>query len=138
MWETRSAGGVVLNKDGHVLVVNQNHRSWSLPKGHIEKGETAMQAALREIEEETGVTRLFHVKDLGIYERFRIGLNGEDDLTEKKSLIFFLFTTDETDLAPQDDKHPEARWVKPGEVAALLTHPKDQEFFRRALTEIDF
>ena len=39
MRKTYSAGGVVLNKKGKVLVVNQKLIDWSLPKGHIEKGE---------------------------------------------------------------------------------------------------
>ena len=43
------ATGVVVNKKGEVVVVNQNHNSWSLPKGHIEKGEDPLAAAKREI-----------------------------------------------------------------------------------------
>ena len=37
--ETQTAGGVVVNKKGRILVVNQRGTSWSLPKGHIEPGE---------------------------------------------------------------------------------------------------
>ena len=58
MIETRSAGGVVVNAEGKVLVVNQHGTSWSLPKGHIEDGEDALAAARREIYEESGVSDL--------------------------------------------------------------------------------
>ena len=53
--ETSIAGGIVLNQDQKVAVVNQNNDSWSLPKGHIEKGESSIIAARREIAEETGI-----------------------------------------------------------------------------------
>ncbi len=128
MKETVSAGGVVV-RDGLVAVVAQRGGVWSLPKGRRKKRETLLQAALREIEEETGLTDLTPVRELGTYRRPRIALDGGDDPTEMKTITFFLFTTRQTRLAPRDPKHPEARWVPEAEVAALLTHPKDAEFF---------
>lgn len=53
--ETRSAGGVVLNRQGLVLVVNQDGRTWSLPKGHVDAGEEPLEAARREAYEESGI-----------------------------------------------------------------------------------
>ena len=76
MQTTYSAGGVVLNARGQVLVTNQNGDSWSLPKGHIEKGEEIFDAAKREIVEESGVKNLTFVKPLPSYKRFRIALDG--------------------------------------------------------------
>jgi 8-oxo-dGTP pyrophosphatase MutT (NUDIX family) len=52
----RSAGGLVVDGDRILLISTQAGRRWQLPKGHIEEGETAEQAALREVREETGVT----------------------------------------------------------------------------------
>ena len=52
----RSAGGLVVEGDRILLISTQSGRRWQLPKGHIEEGETAEQAALREVREETGVT----------------------------------------------------------------------------------
>ena len=46
--KTRSAGGVVVNDYGKILVVNQRGTSWSLPKGHIEENESEVEAAKRE------------------------------------------------------------------------------------------
>lgn len=136
MKETQTAGGVVLNEGGQVLVVNQRHNSWSLPKGHIDPGEDAEAAARREIHEESGVSELELIKPLGSYVRHRIALDGGDDLSEKKTIHMFLFRTKQMELRPLDKDNPEARWVERDEVIPLLTHKKDREFFSRILPEI--
>ena len=128
--KTESAGGVVVNKKRRVLLVNQRGTSWSLPKGHIDPGESKLEAAIREIEEESGVRRLTFVKDLGCYSRYKIGVETREDISELKTIYMFLFTTDEERLKPNDPDNPEARWVRPDEVEALLTHPKDKAFFK--------
>ena len=78
---TRSAGGIVMNQRGQVLVVSQRGRAWSLPKGHIDEGEDALTAAKREIFEEAGIPidSLVLVMDLGNYQRFKISKDGGDD-----------------------------------------------------------
>jgi len=129
MIQTKSAGGVVLNRSGQVLVVSQHGTSWSLPKGRIEEGEDELTAAKREIYEESGVTTLTLVRELGSYQRFKIGKDGGEDGSEFKTIYMFLFETPEPELSPVDAENPEARWVDRDDVAGLLTHPKDKEFF---------
>jgi len=134
---TESAGGVVLNPRGDVLVVNQNGNSWSLPKGHVDPGESALEAAHREIYEESGVKTLRFVRALGSYERPRIGKSGSgDDPSEIKRITLFLFTTTQKTLRPIDPENPEAKWVPRAKVAALLTHAKDRSFFRSLLKDL--
>ncbi len=136
MKHTQSAGGVVINSKGEILVASQHGTSWSLPKGHIEKGENPLKAAKREIFEETGVTNLEFVRDLGSYQRYMISLSGGDDKSELKTITMFLFKTTDMMLKPIDPKNPEAKWVPKGEVINLLTHPKDKEFFQSVIGEI--
>ena len=133
---TESAGGLVMNLKGQVLVVNQNGNSWSLPKGHLEAGETELQAAIREIQEETGLKSLQFIRKLGSYERHRISLKGDDDPEQLKRITFFFFRTKQSRLHPTDPQNPQALWVDKNRVAGLLTHPKDKEFYRSALKEI--
>ncbi len=54
----RSAGGLIVRGDPSqiLLISTHNGRRWQLAKGHIEAGETAAEAAVREVREETGVT----------------------------------------------------------------------------------
>ena len=127
---TKSAGGIVLNKNNKMIIVNQNHDSWSLPKGHIDPGETALQAAKREIYEEAGVTQLSFIDKLGKYERYKIGLDGKDDLSELKQIEIFLFRTNQLELKPIDPMNPEAKWVNYEEVLSILTHQADKEFIQ--------
>ena len=53
--KTITAGGIIVNEYKEVVIVNQNHDSWSLPKGHVEDNETFLETAKREIYEETGL-----------------------------------------------------------------------------------
>lgn len=128
---TVSAGGVVVSPSRKVIVVSQNGNSWSLPKGIIEPGETEVEAAKREITEESGVKQLKHVKPLGEYSRYIIGKNPrEDDKSVLKHIKMHLFTTpSQSQLVPEDPANPEARWVDIDQVEELLTHPADKQFF---------
>ena len=136
MIRTESAGGVVLNRAGQVLVVNQKGTSWSLPKGHVEEGEDALAAARREIHEESGVTHLEYAGECGSYSRYRIGADGGEDDSELKTIHMFLFKTEQSVLTPSDGDNPEARWVEREEVAAYLTHPRDRQFFLSVLERL--
>ena len=63
-----TAGGIVFRKNPkkpsevHILLIQDAKNRWTIPKGHIEEGETARQTAEREIKEETGLKKL-EVKD---------------------------------------------------------------------------
>ena len=135
--ETKSAGGVVVNSKREVLVVSQqNGKSWSLPKGHIEDGEDKLTAAKREIQEESGISELEFVKEFPTYKRYKISLDGGEDFSEVKIMIMFLFKTNQNFLKPIDPTNPDARWVPKEKVSELLTHPKDKEFFLSIIGEI--
>jgi ADP-ribose pyrophosphatase YjhB (NUDIX family) len=126
------SGGVVINEYDEVIVVNQGRNSWSLPKGHIENNETELEAAIREIHEESGVKNLELIKTLGSYERCSL----DDESGKLKRRTFFLFKSPRQDLHPIDSENPEALWVHKDKVSEMLTHPKDKEFFLKILKEI--
>ena len=137
MKNEQSAGGVVVNSKGQILLVHQNNDSWSLPKGRLEAGETQLQAALREIKEETGIADLELVSDLGEYQRHRIGKSGKgDDPSVLRTIHLFLFSTSQAQTAPDDPSISEARWVEKEKVCDVLTHPKDRDFFSKIMHQI--
>lgn len=49
------AGGVVFNQAGEVLLLRDRMGYWVFPKGHVDQGESLEQAAIREVQEETGI-----------------------------------------------------------------------------------
>ncbi|MFR9523861.1 MAG: NUDIX domain-containing protein [Rikenellaceae bacterium] len=53
----KAAGGVVKNSKGETLMILRNGR-WDLPKGHLERGETLDQCAVREVQEECGIDQI--------------------------------------------------------------------------------
>ena len=137
-----SAGGIILNPEGKIVLVEQHGNSWALPKGMVEEGESLLGAARREIFEETGLKDLEFVKGLGSYTRRSIGAEGKGEHpgwpTRKRT--FFLFKTSEVVLNQQADPHHEitqARWVTVDEALVMLTHPKDRGFLEsvRAIIE---
>jgi ADP-ribose pyrophosphatase YjhB (NUDIX family) len=132
-----SAGGVVVGPGGLVALTHQDGVVWSLPKGRLEPGESARAAAEREIMEETGITKLEFIKDLGTYSRFKISKDGKnEDKTVKKTITLFLYETSENELKPTDPAHPEAKWVESDKVANTLTNPKDATYFKSILPEV--
>lgn len=137
--ERESAGGIVKGPDGRIVLVCQHGNSWSFPKGKVEPGESLRETALREIEEEAGITDLQYVQDLGSYERYSIGPDGvgenKDWGLQKKT--FFLFTTTQHALHPQDGEISEARYVSIAEAKDLLTHPRDREFLEAIKATIE-
>lgn len=130
------AGGIVLNPDGNMILVLQGNGVWSLPKGKIEEGEDRLDAARREVAEETGVSDLAYVGILGSYTRYSIDDRGMEDKTSLKRITVFLFMTGQSTLHPADPRIREARWVKPADAVNLLAAPKDQEFLASVLDKI--
>lgn len=134
---TKISGGVIWNPTRGIVVVNQNNNSWSLPKGHVEKNETDIEAALREIKEETGIEKdeLNFVSPLPSYEREQIKKHAHDE-GEMRTITFFFFTTQEERLQPEDPENPKAIWVRPEDVASALSHPIDKIFFDQILRDV--
>ncbi|MBI2106871.1 NUDIX hydrolase [Candidatus Woesearchaeota archaeon] len=102
----------------------------------MEINEDKIQAAKREIYEEAGIKKLKLIKELGSYKRYKMDLNNEDDKSELKTIFMFLFETNEEKLKPIDPRNPKARWVDKKDVANLLTHKKDKEFFLKIKDKI--
>ncbi len=133
----RVAGGIVIGPQGDIAIVNQCGTSWSLPKGHLEDGESDEVAALREIAEETGLRDLENRGLLATYERSAVDVDGSIDESRRKQIKLFLFVTPESRLEPEDPSNPEALWMAPEEVAATLTHPVDSAQLQALLPRIE-
>jgi len=100
----------------------------ALPKGHIDPGENEVQAATREVREETGVVGE-PVRELG-ESRYWYRRDGQ---TIPKSVLFFLFDYVEGDTSDHDDEVEEARWISLAEAKRELSHAAEREIVGRAI-----
>lgn len=134
-----SAGVVVYRRDSdsgvQLLLIKDRYGNWGLPKGHVEEGESSREAALRECEEETGLSRLELVEGLGTIDwYFRFG-----DARVHKYCDYFLVEAGRGDLArPQHDEGVQmTRWVSPDTALAEVTYANARLIVERALGSLD-
>ncbi|HEY3503306.1 MAG TPA: NUDIX domain-containing protein [Actinocatenispora sp.] len=126
--EEVSSGGLVIDDSGDdvrgVLIGKHDRRGrlvWSLPKGHVELGETLEQTAVREIEEETGVTAdVLH--RLGEVDYWFM-LHGEKI---HKTVHHFLLRFTGGELSDRDVEVVEVAWVPLDEIPTRLAYPDER------------
>ena len=106
-----AAGGLVRNKKNEYLFIFRNGK-WDLPKGKIEKGEGVKTAAIREVEEECGISKLTITKK--ITATYHIYLIKEKAIL-KCTYWFEMDCKDTAVLVPQTDEGiTDARWIAKG------------------------
>ncbi|RKJ39158.1 NUDIX domain-containing protein [Acutalibacter sp. 1XD8-33] len=123
----KSCGAVICREDGdfpRVLVIrHQNGGHWAFPKGHVEKGESEEETALREIREETGLK----VKmDTG----FRQTVTFSPKPQVMKDVVYFGAKPTGGTLKRQEEEVLEARWATFGEALELVTFENDRTVLR--------
>ena len=113
----KAAGGLVYNKKGQILFIFRNGK-WDLPKGGTEKGESHEDSAIREVEEETGVTGLKIINKLQkTYHIFK-----RNGVYKLKITRWYEMQTDfDGETKPQSEEGIEkAVWLNPQEIKEAL------------------
>lgn len=109
-----TAGGIVFrvdeeNQDIEILLVQDSKNRWTIPKGHIEPGETAKQAAIREINEETGLMQISVLTWLGkIHFKYRRA----DKLVLMTTQIYLVHSDDKKETPIKEEWMNDIRWFK--------------------------
>ena len=112
-----AAGGLVKHQDGRFLFIYRNNK-WDLPKGKIEKRETLVKAAIREVSEETGVSDLIIKKPLPVTYHI---YNASGKFKVKKTNWFLMESNYLGPLAPQIEENIQmAVWKKDTEIPELM------------------
>ena len=126
--EVRAAGGVLLRAGEGGVEVAVIHRpkyeDWSLPKGKLEPDEGFEQAALREVEEETGMRAELRDELASISYRDRKG--------RTKVVRYWLMRPTEGEFEPGSEVD-ELRWLAPEEAQRQLSYEHDAALVREAL-----
>ena len=128
----RSAGGVVLRAiDGvvHALVIKDPYKNWGLPKGHLEDGEGSGEAAMREVEEETGLSDVALGSQLATIDwHFRAG-----GKLIHKFCAFYLMGSQAGDPVPQTDEGiTECVWVPLTEAEGRISYDNARDVMKAA------
>jgi len=136
----RAAGGVVL-RDGSVLVVHRpRHDDWSLPKGHVDDGETWAETAVREVLEETGVSTT--IVGPPVTTAYPLPQRGESDELSTisptvKVVLFFPMSAPDPDaeLAGDPDEVDEVAWWPVERALRGLSYAGEQAVLRSVVGE---
>lgn len=119
-----TSGGIVFRlapdkKDIHILLIQDSKGRWTIPKGHIEPGETAKMTARREIEEETGLKNLNILTWLGkIHFKYRRA----DKLVLMTTQIYLVQAMDAHEMPIAEKWMKGIKWFKFAEALDLIEY----------------
>ena len=124
-----AAGGIV-EKDGKLLLVKvtnlKGEVKWTFPKGHLEKGEEPLDAALREVEEETG----WKCEETAELEPTEYWFQRQGRDTFKRVHWYRMKPVEKTGK-PDAHEIMETKWASPAESRELLSYPNDLKMLER-------
>ena len=122
----RAAGGIV-ERGGRVLLVHRpRYDDWTFPKGKLDASESFEDAAVREVEEETGL-RCSLGRELPS-TRYEVG--------DRPKLVRYWLMTPESEIPFEpNDETDDVRWVALVDAAELLTYTRDRELLRIAFSD---
>ena len=131
MHEEYSAGAIIFRKEKEMplfLILHYEEGHWGASKGHIEKGETLEQTALREIREETGLTEVCLIDGFKTENSYIFNKNGR--LT-RKVVVFFLVETHSREIILSAE-HVNYAWLPFRDATEKVTFKSEQLVWQAA------
>ena len=129
MPKEKSCGALVYRKHGDkIQMLILRHKMgghWSFPKGHVEMGETEVQTALREVQEETGLS-------IQLLDGFRQQVSYSPRPGIYKDVVYFLGFARDSRTTRQEEEISEIRWVDLDTTDEFLTYENDRQLISSA------
>ncbi|MCE5312836.1 MAG: NUDIX hydrolase [Nitrospiraceae bacterium] len=135
--QLHSAGGIVFKRSDSgfevALIATKNKSVWTIPKGIIDKDETPEQAAVREIEEETGLKSRI-VEKLG-QKSYWFFLKDEN-VKCRKTVTYFLLEHIGGSINSHCWEIDDAHWYSPAEAANIVSYKSDRDIIEGAISRL--
>lgn len=133
-----TAGGVVYRHVGEgveILMIQDRLGRWTIPKGHVEEGESLEQTALREVAEETGLTR-FRLGDK--LDKLHFFYRKEGKLIFMTTHVYLMEALGNTDAVIPEDSEGivDAKWFGADEALGLIEYKDTEKLFRLGLEKV--
>ena len=125
----KACGGIII-KDKKVLMIRQTKGFIGFPKGHVEKNETEIETAIREIEEETYIKSL-----LDKNKRYTIYYSPKPN-TNKEVVYFLGKVVNDKNPKPQKGETEEIMWVDIDKVEEKLSFDNIKDMWQKVLKDI--
>lgn len=127
MRKEKSCGCIVI-KDNNALLIKNNYGNWSFPKGHVEKGESEQETAIRETKEETNI-------DVEIISDKKYSIKYSPKENVEKEVIFFIAKPLSKKLKKSEKEVYDLGFFNFREVMQLLSYEDIKEIFREFLND---
>jgi diadenosine hexaphosphate hydrolase (ATP-forming) len=121
------AGGVVINAAGHVLLLQHRNGTWVFPKGHVEAGESKIDAAVREVEEEAGVQATV------VDRRQTWQTQYVNPRRQARRITWYLLRSEATEPVLRERIFPGGGFFPPADAVAMLSFEEDRGLLRAVL-----
>lgn len=117
------AAGGILERDGEILLVQRpRYQDWSLPKGKLDRGETPLSAALREVKEETG----YRAKALGFAGAFGYEVKGAP-----KVVLYWMMKPLKQGPILDTKEVCEVKWTSIKSALSIMSYDLERDLVRR-------
>ncbi|MFO8149669.1 MAG: NUDIX domain-containing protein [Trueperaceae bacterium] len=121
------AGGVVINDEGRVLLIRHRNGTWVFPKGHVEPGESKVDTAVREVEEEAGV------QAVALDPRQTWQTEYVNPRREGRRITWYLLRTDARQAILREAIFPDGGFFAPEEALGMLAFDEDRATLKQVL-----
>ena len=121
------AGGVVINDEGRVLLIRHRNGTWVFPKGHVEPGESKVDTAVREVEEEAGV------QAVAIDPRQTWQTEYVNPRREGRRITWYLLRSDARRAVLREAIFPDGGFFAPEEALTMLAFDEDRSTLKQVL-----
>jgi 8-oxo-dGTP pyrophosphatase MutT (NUDIX family) len=124
----------VLRKDAETLflLIQHNAGHWAFPKGHAEKGESEIDAALRELEEETGIADVELDTRRVFEERYIKTFRGDARRLVRKTVRYYIGEVASPRVKVQVEEIQDHRWATTAEARKLITYSESRRMLEEA------